>query len=223
MAYTGYVGSPRGSAVLKAAVVLSVAAAFCAACIYLPRIRSLFVAQPEHFPLDLTFSNVGGLKPGAPVRVAGLDVGEVRAVDFARGKGGKPCLRVSTIIQKRARAYVRIDSIFTISTQGLLGDAYVNVSFGSDAAPAVTPGAVIVGRDPVLLEKTLERLDEAASNLKKGGALMGKVFDAALAVNNFAESAMNKLRKLKDYTPWGGKKGKTGKKTGKIEKKVEGS
>jgi phospholipid/cholesterol/gamma-HCH transport system substrate-binding protein len=47
------------------------------------------------------------------------------------------------------RQLVRADSVPAIQTDGLVGNAFVQVSVGSENAPAVEPGATLEGRDPV--------------------------------------------------------------------------
>lgn len=45
---------------------------------------------------------------------------------------------------------IRQNSVATIKTEGLLGDKYVEISFGSEKAPEIESGDTIKGETPVL-------------------------------------------------------------------------
>ncbi|AFC84904.1 outer membrane lipid asymmetry maintenance protein MlaD [Frateuria aurantia] len=73
------------------------------------------------------FANVGQLKERAPIKVAGVRIGEVRSVRL--GAHGDVA-DVQLAIDKQY-ASIPVDSIASIYTSGLLGDQYVNLSYGS--------------------------------------------------------------------------------------------
>jgi len=72
------------------------------------------------------FDNIGDLKPGAPVSMAGVNIGEVEGIKFdAKDYKAAVTLRIST-------AYNQIpdDSDASIQTQGLLGGKYIGIGPG---------------------------------------------------------------------------------------------
>jgi phospholipid/cholesterol/gamma-HCH transport system substrate-binding protein len=78
----------------------------------------------DRYEVNARFSSVGDLKPGDAVKVAGVKVGEVdqiALVDYTAA--------VSLAVD-RSVALPR-DSIASIKTSGLLGDAYVSLSPGA--------------------------------------------------------------------------------------------
>jgi len=109
----------------------------------------LLGAQGRYFErkydLVAEFTEVGGLIEGATVRLAGVQIGRVTAVELPEKPGGK--VRVTITIARRFSERVRRDSEAKISTQGLLGDKIVEISIGTTAAPALKPGEVLATQD----------------------------------------------------------------------------
>lgn len=72
------------------------------------------------------FSDVGGLRPGSTLRIAGVDVGQVGPVRL--GDEGK--IHVELLVRSDFAELVRTDSVVTIGSKGMLGDKLVNISVG---------------------------------------------------------------------------------------------
>jgi len=78
----------------------------------------------RHFALHARFANVGELKQGAPVKVAGVNIGEVKRiqlVDYAA--------EVELALDDHMQ--LPSDTIASIQSAGLLGDAFVALSAGA--------------------------------------------------------------------------------------------
>jgi phospholipid/cholesterol/gamma-HCH transport system substrate-binding protein len=89
----------------------------------------------HQYPLEARFSSVGDLKLGDAVKVAGVSVGEVtaiRLVDYAA--------QVSLAVQ--AGVTLPDDTIASIQTSGLLGDAYVSLSPGASERDVPAGGSI---------------------------------------------------------------------------------
>ena len=76
-----------------------------------------------------------GLTVGAPVRVDGVDVGNVEKIAIAVPKPGEPVskdrnIEVDLRIQKSFQNYIRTDSSAGLITEGLLGNRYVDIDRG---------------------------------------------------------------------------------------------
>jgi phospholipid/cholesterol/gamma-HCH transport system substrate-binding protein len=78
--------------------------------------------------LYATFDQIGGLKPRAPVAVAGVTVGQVRAIDLDDRLRARVTLDVEKGLQ------LPIDSSAAIQTQGLLGDQFIALEPGGEDA-----------------------------------------------------------------------------------------
>lgn len=121
--------------------------------------QDLFSRQ---YALYAEFTEVGGLKPGAPVRLAGVDVGLVDHIDFP--EPGKKNLKVEMMIKSEVRERIRQDSKASISTQGVLGDKFVAISLGSTGDP-LARGATIESEQPADYFALLDTAGEATKNI----------------------------------------------------------
>jgi phospholipid/cholesterol/gamma-HCH transport system substrate-binding protein len=117
----------------------------------------LFVLGGVHlergYPVYVDFNNPGGIKPGAPVRVAGLRVGTVEASEYLGGKldpktGRRPLVRVTLQIDEDVRETIHEDALFYVTSQGVLGEPFVAIDPGSHDKPALSEGAIVDGIDP---------------------------------------------------------------------------
>jgi phospholipid/cholesterol/gamma-HCH transport system substrate-binding protein len=72
------------------------------------------------------FDNIGDLKPGAPVSMAGVNIGEVDSIRF------DPKDYKAAVTLRISNAYSQIpdDSDASIQTQGLLGGKYIGIGPG---------------------------------------------------------------------------------------------
>lgn len=98
--------------------------------------------------LEAHFQSINGLQTGAPVTLAGMNIGAVDAIRFPRDPKADYVI-VRMWIEQDALARIHSDSVAHISTMGLLGDKYVAISAGTPGAPLVRPGAVIPSRNPI--------------------------------------------------------------------------
>src|SRR5580658_1730741 len=87
------------------------------------------------------FQNVAGLADGADVRVGGLHEGTVKYIRLPKQPNGK--ITVAMDLDKGTRDVVKKDSIAAIKTEGLIGDRYIEISFGSEDAPKLKNGDTI--------------------------------------------------------------------------------
>ena len=113
------------------------------------------------------FENVQGLTGGAPVRLAGRDVGTVESVSFAPLEGNLPPIRVELDVDRSVQERIRSDSSASIGTIGLLGDKYVEVSMGTPLGRALTNGAEIPTQSPLDLTQAAERGTQAIDNIAR--------------------------------------------------------
>jgi phospholipid/cholesterol/gamma-HCH transport system substrate-binding protein len=82
------------------------------------------------------FDNISGLKPGAAVEVAGVDVGRVEAIQLTSGDRAKLVLKLSPGLK------LNDDAIASIRTKGIIGDKFVKLSPGSSGNPIPNGGKI---------------------------------------------------------------------------------
>ncbi len=106
--------------------------------------RLLFQRQ---FEFNTSFGKVTGLELGTSVRLAGLDAGEVLEIRIPSRPSERFLVRMR--VREDLRPLVREDSVAAIQTDGIVGNAFIQLSVGTDASPVVEPGSTIQGNDPI--------------------------------------------------------------------------
>ena len=138
----------------------------------------------DRYTLHAAYSDVSGLKPGAVVRLAGYDVGEVTSINFSDDLGVKD-MYVSMKIMTEYQARIRKDSEARIDTVGVLGDKYVSISMGDPTQTMLNDGEWIEAKDPIdFLEyskKATGILDSTNNIAHKVDLMLGDDSEAAKA------------------------------------------
>jgi phospholipid/cholesterol/gamma-HCH transport system substrate-binding protein len=107
------------------------------------------------YRLNADFQNVAGLVDGAEVRVGGLHQGTVKRIDLPRGPGQK--LRVVMDLKGITRDVIKKDSVAAISSEGLVGDKFIEISFGSAQAQKVNEGDTIQTATPLQISDLIQK------------------------------------------------------------------
>lgn len=176
---------------------LAALAAFAGAVLSLTAERGFW--KPR-YRLVAYFESGQGLVQGAPVRLAGKDVGSVDSVGFSPLGSNKPAIRVGFSVDSAVQDRIRSDSQATIGTIGLLGDRYVEISLGSEAGQVLANGAEVPTTTPLdisdVMAKGTQALDDVgklAANLNQVVQDFGKQMGAARiadAARAFADVAI---------------------------------
>jgi phospholipid/cholesterol/gamma-HCH transport system substrate-binding protein len=140
------------------------------------------------------FDNAGGLREGAPVRLAGVDIGNVTTVKIVNGKPLTP-VEVTMKVNTKYRFNLRKDSVTLLSTAGILGETYVDVDSSTAKGPEATDGDTLAARNqPDIqdvvrasqgtlqnLDSLLKRVDRIIAFIESGQGSIGKViYDPSL-------------------------------------------
>lgn len=129
------------------------------------------------YRLKADFATVAGLNGGAEVRVAGIHKGTVRQIQLPTQPNQK--ITVVMDLDSSTRDVVKQDSVASIETEGLLGDKYVEVSFGSQQSPQIKDGDTIQSEPPTdiadLIKKTSAILDSGETTMKNMDDISTKI------------------------------------------------
>ncbi|HEY1947957.1 MAG TPA: MlaD family protein [Bryobacteraceae bacterium] len=110
------------------------------------------------------FQNVGGLNEGADVRVGGIRKGSVQHIQLPRDPKGKVTVVIS--LGEETKNIVRLDSVAEIKSEGLLGDKFVEISFGSRDAGKPSGGEVLKSVPPFEISDVLVKTDSILDSAK---------------------------------------------------------
>lgn len=162
---------------LRVSVFLFVGLAVLAAVIVLiGRKSGLFESKAT---LHAHFPDVGGLVVGAPVRLAGLDVGTVERIELSV-VGGKTTAHVELYIRERYLERLRADSRATIGSKGLLGDKLVELSVGSPGAPQLRDGDQVEAADGMSFGQLADKLEGAVGAITRAADTAERAVDELL-------------------------------------------
>ncbi len=102
------------------------------------------------YHLQANFDNIGGLKLRAPVKAAGVVVGRVESIRLdPKNYEGIVIMRVDRDVQFTK------DTIASINTSGLLGEVYIGLDAGGDAAMLTDGQRILKTQSAVVIEKLI--------------------------------------------------------------------
>ena len=85
-----------------------------------------FLSRGKTYVINAEFNNVAGVKKGASVQIAGVDIGEVSEISLSKFDVARVSLRIDNSVK------VPIDSIASVKSQGIIGDKYIQLTLGGD-------------------------------------------------------------------------------------------
>jgi hypothetical protein len=87
-----------------------------------------FVFTPT-YRVYAEFDNAAGLTSGTQVRVGGVPQGTVQGIELPKKSDGK--VRIAMDLNDATHSIIKKDSVASIQSEGLVGDKYVEISFGT--------------------------------------------------------------------------------------------
>ncbi|MBS1851354.1 MAG: MCE family protein [Acidobacteria bacterium] len=154
------------------------------------------------------FDNASGLRVGAPVRLSGVDVGNVTEIQFNPSNRLTP-VEVTMKISTKYHSGLRKDSLTLLSTAGVLGETYIDIDSSGAKGGEVQEGDVLPSRDvPDFsdmvragqgtlqnMDALLKRLDRIIAFVESGQGSVGKlIYDPTLY--NRLSSTINEFQGL---------------------------
>ncbi|WP_020202056.1 MULTISPECIES: outer membrane lipid asymmetry maintenance protein MlaD [Cupriavidus] len=126
----------------------------------------------QTYAVQARFDNIGGLKPRAPVKSAGVVVGRVADIRF-----DDKTYQATVSLNLETRYQFPKDTSAKILTSGLLGEQYIGLEAGGDTAMLADGGRITMTQSAVVLENLI------------GQFLYNKAADAGAGGNNAGGSA----------------------------------
>jgi phospholipid/cholesterol/gamma-HCH transport system substrate-binding protein len=133
--------------------------------------RKLFETKLQY---GAKFEEVQGLRRGSPVRMGGVDIGNVTEVAYGDVAGDKR-IRVRMDVVKEESRRIRQDSVATIENKGLLGDKMLVITVGNQKLPQIPEGGEVPSKEG----------DDMTALMGKLGTITGQV---EKVVNNLEQT-----------------------------------
>lgn len=169
------------------------------------------------YSFKVSFGFANGITVSAPVRLSGVEVGEVKGINIGYDEQTKkPLVLVDVWVKKGTR--IPIDSRVWVNMLGVLGEKYIEIIPGQNYQGLLRKGSLIIGEDPVAIQEltdlsrtiaiqfgetieklslTLDSLNAVLVNVKDGKGNVGRLFFDESLYNNIDEMFAD-LRK----NPW---------------------
>jgi phospholipid/cholesterol/gamma-HCH transport system substrate-binding protein len=109
------------------------------------KLGKLDIVGGDYVPVHAEFTSVSGLKQGASVEIAGVEVGKVDAITLRD-------YQADVLMRIRRGVKLQEDTIASIRTRGLIGDKFVNLSPGASEHLIPTGGKIRETESAVDLE-----------------------------------------------------------------------
>ena len=137
-----------------------------------------------NFKIKFAFAN--GVKASAPVRLSGVEVGEVRRVEVGYNDQTKePEVTITAWVKKEA--VIPTDSRVWVNMLGLLGEKYIEVIPGQNYNSVLAENSLIRGEDPISIQELTDLSRdialEAQETIKDVSVTLGKLNDSLDSVN----------------------------------------
>jgi phospholipid/cholesterol/gamma-HCH transport system substrate-binding protein len=144
--------------------------------------------------LKTYIDNAEGLRVGAPVRLQGVDIGNVTAVTVVSDKPLTP-VQVTMKVTTRYGPMLRKDTTVVLSTAGVLGEVFVDLDSTQAKGPPAVDGDVLKAREVGGVQEVIRasqtslqnfnilirRMDRIVASIEEGKGTIGKfIYDPAL-------------------------------------------
>jgi phospholipid/cholesterol/gamma-HCH transport system substrate-binding protein len=152
------------------------------------------------YQLKAQFDNVAGLANGADVQVGGVHSGTVHSIDLPHKPGEKVTVVID--LDKSTHEIIKRDSVASIETEGVLGNQFLAISFGSAGQADVKDGDLIGSEPPLLMadmlkkangildssQQATEHLNSVSAKIDSGQGTVGALVNDKSLYNNLEQT-----------------------------------
>lgn len=153
------------------------------------------------FKLTTTFYNVSGLQVGNNIRFSGITIGTVDNIAIINDS----TVKVTMLIRKEVRQFIKSDSEVAIGSEGLIGDRLLVISQGSFDAPLAREGEQLESVEPVETDAIMLSLKVTAENaeiitqelaeimikINSGDGTLGRLIQDTTIARNIDQTIIN--------------------------------
>ncbi len=136
------------------------------------------------YKFTVVFNYVSGLLEGAPVKVAGMNAGEVKDIYLKDNK-------VYTVVWIKKGIKIERNIFVTINTLGLIGEKYVEITLSEKKRKPIKNGDVITGIDPVNVSEILTRSEIIVYKLERTMVILDKLMGEEELLKNLDATLEN--------------------------------
>ncbi|MDP8230653.1 MAG: MlaD family protein [Candidatus Gorgyraea atricola] len=154
-----------------------------------------FYSIKRGYTIDIVFSFANGISVGAPVRYAGVEVGEVQDIEVYYDEiEQSPMVKVFVWVSQNT--WINEDAKAAINTLGLLGEKYLEIVPGSKDKRLLKKGDTLRGQDPVSTEELARDTKELVAKME----IMIKSIGEVVGDEEFQSSVKNTVSNLEALT-----------------------
>jgi len=152
------------------------------------------------YQVKAQFDNVAGLTNGADVQVGGVHSGTVHSIELPHKPGEKVTVVID--LDKSTHEIIKRDSVASIETEGVLGNQFLAISFGSAGQADVKDGDIIESEPPLLMadmlkkangmldssQQATEHLNSVSAKIDAGQGTVGALVNDKQLYNNLEQT-----------------------------------
>jgi phospholipid/cholesterol/gamma-HCH transport system substrate-binding protein len=157
------------------------------------------------YNLYINLDNTAGLVNGAPVTLGGYKIGDVGAVEFV-AVNNKTNIRIKLRIKDQYKNQIREDSKVRITSIGILGEKFVDISIGNPSSKPVAENSYLEVESSLSLDnlansvtpglknfnKTMENIKIITDSISKGQGTIGRLVNNSSTVDGL-NKIINKM------------------------------
>lgn len=149
------------------------------------------------YRIKVLFGFANGIGGTAPVRLAGVGVGQVQGIRLIRDENTNTT-KAELTVWVNDGTKIEEDSRATINTLGLLGEKYLEIFPGTPGKRTLNNNETLIGKDPVPMETVTDNLASLSASvkviverLKNGEGTIGKLLTEDAVYNDVKAMTCN--------------------------------
>jgi phospholipid/cholesterol/gamma-HCH transport system substrate-binding protein len=146
------------------------------------------------YRVKFVFNFINGVRIGAPVRFAGVDVGQVKEINLLP-EPEKATTKIEVVGLIRKSIKIPVDSQIWVNTLGILGEKYIDIMPGTNYSEFVGENGMMTGNDPVAMHEFGEM---AKSIIQKLDASIVEIKDVATSVDTLTKNINDGITRIKN-------------------------